>query len=89
MFCKQKEIHLQFLVYLCVSESLVLFMSFTFCESVFLQASGVNDLSPSGIPLMDDADERSSNHTDAQVKNTTNDSSSNHMEIEPEAASEI
>ncbi len=49
----------------------------------------MNDLSPSGIPLMDDADERSSNHIDARVKNTTNDSSSNHMEIEPEADSEI
>ncbi|XP_058616459.1 uncharacterized protein LOC131530291 isoform X2 [Onychostoma macrolepis] len=53
------------------------------------QANDVNDLSPSGIPLMDDANERSSNHTDAQVKNTINGSSSNHMEIEPEAASEI
>ncbi len=64
-------------------------MSFTFRESVFLQANGVNDLSPSGIPLIDDANERSSNHTDAQVKNTTDDLTSSHMEIEPEAASEI
>ncbi len=64
-------------------------MSFTFCESVFLQANGVNDLLPSGIPLIDDANERSSNHTDALETNTTNDLSPNHMEIEPEAASEI
>ncbi len=64
-------------------------MSFTFRESVFLQANGVNDLLPSGIPLIDDANERSSNHTDAQETNTTNDLTSNHMEIEPEAASEI
>ncbi|XP_058615510.1 uncharacterized protein LOC131529699 isoform X2 [Onychostoma macrolepis] len=43
----------------------------------------------SGIPLMDDANERSSNHTDARVKNTINSSSSNHIQIEPVAASEI
>ncbi|XP_016107374.1 uncharacterized protein [Sinocyclocheilus grahami] len=49
----------------------------------------VVDLSPnqSEIPLMDDANERSSNHTDALGTNTTNDSPPNR--IESEAASEI
>ncbi|KTG03693.1 hypothetical protein cypCar_00047741, partial [Cyprinus carpio] len=43
----------------------------------------------SGIPLMDVAHERSSNHTNALVMNTSNDSSSNHVEMEPAAASKI
>ncbi|XP_016349702.1 uncharacterized protein LOC107694512 [Sinocyclocheilus anshuiensis] len=58
---------------------------------VYFCVIGVNDLSPnqSEIPLMDDASETPSNHTDALVMNTTNDPSSNHIEIEPAAASEI
>ncbi|XP_052394822.1 uncharacterized protein LOC127942861 [Carassius gibelio] len=54
------------------------------------QVNGV-DLSPnpSETPLMNDAGERSCNHTVAQVRNTTSDSSPNQIEIESEAASEI
>ncbi|KAL1251745.1 hypothetical protein QQF64_019541 [Cirrhinus molitorella] len=55
------------------------------------QANGVYDLSPnqSDIPLVVDGSETPSNHTDALVTNTTNDLSSNHIEIEPAAASEV
>lgn len=62
----------------------------TFCESVFLQANGVKELSPNQneIPLVDDANETSSNQTDALQTNTTNGLSPNHTEIVPEAASE-
>ncbi|XP_073699658.1 uncharacterized protein [Garra rufa] len=54
------------------------------------QANGVIKLSPNqnGIPLVDDGSEMPSNHTDA-LMNTTNDSSSNHNETEPAAASEV
>ncbi|KAF4097205.1 uncharacterized protein LOC131531160 isoform X2 [Onychostoma macrolepis] len=45
------------------------------------QANGVNDLSPnqSGIPLVNDDNERSYNHTNALVASTTNKSSPNHI----------
>ncbi|XP_051763327.1 uncharacterized protein LOC127519788 [Ctenopharyngodon idella] len=54
------------------------------------QANGVKELSPNQneIPLVDDANETSSNQTDALQTNTTNGLSPNHTEIVPEAASE-
>ncbi|KAL0161248.1 hypothetical protein M9458_044973, partial [Cirrhinus mrigala] len=52
--------------------------------------NGVYDLSPtqSDIPLVDDVSETPSNHTIALVMNTTDDLSSNHIEIESAAATE-
>ncbi|RXN32705.1 hypothetical protein ROHU_004544 [Labeo rohita] len=55
------------------------------------QANGFHDLSPtpSDSPLVNAVSETPSNPTNALVTNTTDDLSSNHIEIEPAAASEV
>ncbi|XP_050959967.1 uncharacterized protein LOC127161324 [Labeo rohita] len=55
------------------------------------QANGFHDLSPnqSDIPLVDDVSETPSNHTNAVVMNTIDGLSSNHIEIESAAATEM
>ncbi|RXN09931.1 succinate-semialdehyde mitochondrial isoform X1 [Labeo rohita] len=54
-------------------------------------ANGFHDLSPtpSDSPLVNAVSETPSNPTNALVTNTTDDLSSNHIEIEPAAASEV
>ncbi|KAL1251704.1 hypothetical protein QQF64_019500, partial [Cirrhinus molitorella] len=55
------------------------------------QANGVYDLSPtqSDVPLVDDVHEMPSNHTNALITNTTNESFPNHIVTEPVAVSEV